>query len=499
MRASARLRSVLRSLVTPTVVVGLCLTSLPAEAASPPDRAGPVDLASATAQASTAAKPASRARASARGQLDGWTGFAFDACRAPSNRVMDRWRVASPFLGVGVYIGGGLRACPQRNLTRRWVSRQSRLGWKILPIWVGPQASCTSYRQRISSSPGARGRFPRARTQGVQAARGARAAAGRLGLKRGSTLWYDLEYFPARRSTCRRAALHFLSSWTRELHRHGYRSGVYSSVSAGIAALGRARHRRAFTAPDRVWFAWANGRRDAWLGNRWVRAPRWKQDRRVHQYALDVVASYGGKRMHIDRNYVALGGSPRVRRTPAVCGSTADRQTYGALHRGDRGPRVKAAQCLLKAAGRYRGEVGGSYGAETKKATRSFQRSRGLRATGRINGRTWTALLANGSRPVLKRGSEGPPVRRAQRALTAALPGAVPVHGHFGPRTGHAVRRYQARAGLRVSGVLSPGTWRALRSGKVVKVRSKSVRPAKHGKSAKHGKAKRHRKGGKRR
>src|SRR5436190_523806 len=35
-----------------------------------------------------------------------WSGYAFDACRAPSQRVMDRWRTTSPFTGVGIYLGG---------------------------------------------------------------------------------------------------------------------------------------------------------------------------------------------------------------------------------------------------------------------------------------------------------------------------------------------------------------------------------------------------------
>jgi peptidoglycan hydrolase-like protein with peptidoglycan-binding domain len=96
---------------------------------------------------------------------------------------------------------------------------------------------------------------------------------------------------------------------------------------------------------------------------------------------------------------------------------------------------------------------------------RAFQRDRDLRATGRIDDRTWTALLASGPRPVLKRGSEGPHVRRVQRALTAALPGSVAVHGHFGPGTTQHVRRYQRRVDLQPTGVVSPGTWRALRAG----------------------------------
>jgi hypothetical protein len=460
MRAPARLRTALRRFLVPAVALSLCMTALSADAAAPRER-----WTGHAAAAQAGAGPVSRGlvRAPVEG-IDRWTGYAFDACRAPSSATMDRWRVASPFLGAGIYIGGALRACPQRHLTPGWVRHQTRQGWRLLPIWVGPQASCTSYHQRISSRPGAQRGYPGARRQGISAARGASAAASRLGIGRGSTLWYDLEWFRATNSRCRTSALHFLSAWTRELHRTGYLSGVYSSVSAAISVMGRERGNGAYTAPDRLWFAWANGRRDvSW--NKYVRAPRWRTDHRVHQYALDVSASYGGVRLAIDRNYVDLGSSGAARRTPAVCGPTADRGNYPLLHRGAQGSTVRVAQCLLAAAGHYDGAAGGSYGARTRAAVKALQRDRGLRATGRVDDRTWTALLAGGARPILKRGSEGSAVRRVQRALTAALPGSVSVHGHFGPGTVSALCRYQAGHGLKVSGVVTPGTWRALRTG----------------------------------
>jgi peptidoglycan hydrolase-like protein with peptidoglycan-binding domain len=500
MRAPARLRTALRRLLVPVVAVAVAVSCVPADAVAPRERTGP----HAPVAAGTGPVTRGLLRATTQG-VDRWTGYAFDACRAPSSAVMDRWRVASPFLGAGIYIGGALRACPQRHLTRGWVEHQTRQGWRLLPIWVGPQASCTSYHRRIKSHPGAQGRYPGARSQGIRAARGARAAASRLGLGRGSTLWYDLEWFPTGNSKCRKSSLHFLSAWTRELHRTGYLSGIYSSVSAGVAVMGRERGNRSYTAPDRVWFAWANGRTDvSW--NKYLAAPRWKTDHRVHQYALDVTASYGGVRMAIDRNFVDLGSSGAARRTPAVCGPTADRPRYRSLHRGVQGSPVRVVQCLLRATGRYGGDTGGSYGEQTRVAVESFQRDRGLKPTGRVNDRTWTALLAAGSRPVLKRGSEGTAVRRVQRALTAALAGAVAVHGHFGPGTANAVRRYQARHGLRVSGVVTPGTWHALRTGAPVvrhhhkghgKHHGKHAHTKKAGHAKHHGKQGKHQKPGK--
>lgn len=439
-----------------------------------------------------AARPGrDRSRAAGRVALppapatDSWSGYAFDACRAPSRRAMDRWRVTSPFHGVGIYIGGALRACAQRHLTRGWVRHQVEHGWKLLPIWVGPQASCTSYSRTIPSRSGARNRYPAARALAAHEARHAARAAQDLGIVRGSTLWYDLEWFPSGRPACRTSALHFLSAWTEQVHRLGYRSGVYSSVSAGIAALGAVRGNGRFTKPDRLWFAWHNWRRDV-TWNEYVKAPRWKPRARVHQYALDVVGRYGGVRMAIDRNFVDLGTSPTLRRTPAACGRAADRRHYGEVGGGDRGSRVGVLSCLLGRTGHLRGATTARHDARSRTALERFQRSRGLRVTGRAGDATWTALLASGPRPTLKRGSEGPAVRRLQRALTAALPGRVAVQGHFGPGTTVAVARYQRRTGLRVTGVAAPSTWRALQDGETVERRSETGQGGGKGHAKKH-------------
>ena len=51
------------------------------------------------------------------------------------------------------------------------------------------------------------------------------AAAKRLGIVPGSTLWYDLEAFTISKTDCRESALSFLSAWTARLHQVGYVSG----------------------------------------------------------------------------------------------------------------------------------------------------------------------------------------------------------------------------------------------------------------------------------
>jgi hypothetical protein len=459
MRAQARRFPPLRTLLP--LLLGLLLT---VGATESPAFAVSADPGVTGAAAPDRAPSRSRDRAPQLPAAEGWSGFAFDACRAPAQRTMDRWLRTSPFIGVGVYIGGSLRACPQRHLSRKWVGRQLRAGWKLLPIWVGPQASCTGFHRRISPRPGARGRYPWAHQQGLAAARGARAAARALGIPAGSTLWYDLEYFSAGNHRCRRSSLRFLSAWTEQLHRSGYRSGVYSSLGSAIQALNGARGRRTYTAPDHVWFAWANYRADTSM-RPYVRDPRWKQHQRVHQFALDVTARYGGIRMDIDRNFVDLGRPSR--RARAACGTHADLRDFPKLRAGSTGRRVRAAQCLLRAAGHLRGRPTGSYGPSTQAAVRRFQHDRHLKRTGTVDQRTWTALLARGARAVVKRGFAGPEVRRVQRALNAALPSSMAVSGFFGPGTTGAVRRYQSRVGIAPTGVVAAPTWDALAHGRL--------------------------------
>ena len=92
-----------------------------------------------------------------------FTGYGFDQCLAPTQKAMNRWLKTSPFLAVGIYISGKSRACrEQPNLTPEWVSTQLAKGWRLLPITLGPQASCQPrfprYDDDVKIDPDARGR-----------------------------------------------------------------------------------------------------------------------------------------------------------------------------------------------------------------------------------------------------------------------------------------------------------------------------------------------------
>ncbi len=398
-------------------------------------------------------------------------GYGFDTCDAPTQRTMDAWNQHSHFSAVGIYIAGMNRACStQRHLDRRWVRTQKAQGWRLLPLVVGRQASCSPrglYRgKRISPSPA--GLYSRAREQGAAAGAGAARAGRHLGIRPGAVLWFDLEGFDTTRTHCRRSALHFVSSWTRQLRREGFRSGLYSSAST-LRMLGPARaYPDLFALPHYLWFAHWNGR--ATVATSYLGKRLWMPHRRMHQYRGGHPERHGGRRLVVDSSYYSVGQGIWVRRERARdhCGVRISYGRYPALRRGARGSGVRAVQCVLREGRHYRGPITGRFDRRTSRAVRHFQRVHPrLATTGVLSRQTWTALLSRGERPALKYGSQGASVRRVQRALNAANRAPVPVDGIFGLVDARAVQRYQRRHRLRPTGVVSRQTWRVLQQGQV--------------------------------
>lgn len=393
-----------------------------------------------------------------------WSGFAFDACRAPSQSVMDRWRTSSPFTGVGIYLGGIHRACEQRHLTSSWVTNQIRNGWKLLPIWVGPQASCTGYDHRITPRPGPDGQYSSARARATREATLAVQRARSLRLPAGEMIFYDLEPFDVGRRHCRGSSLAFLDQWTRDVHRLGYRSGVYSHVNSGISLLSRVGSD--YARPDAVWYAWID--RVGTMPREHVADAAFMRTSRVHQYALDTRVEFGGIRMAVDWNFVSLGATSRAS-SPAGCEDVAGRVRARPVRPGTRGALVRVVQCLVLPGDPHPVKTSGHYDRSTVRAVRSFQTRRGLKVTGIVDRSTWTALLVRDGTPVLRLGSEGEQVRRLQRSLNAAVGRqAIRVDGRYGRETAGVVRYYRLKLGIGSRPIATAAVWRALYSGKVL-------------------------------
>jgi hypothetical protein len=413
--------------------------------------------------------------ASARPDAPQPKGYGFDTCSAPSQRAMNAWHRSSQFSAVGIYIAGINRACDrQPHLTRHWVRAQRHRGWRVLPIVVGRQAACSPrgwYKhKRISAA--LPGDYAKAKRQGARAAKGAVRAAKRLGLPRRHVLWFDLEAFDTTRTHCRRSALRFVSAWSKTLHRHHYRSGLYSSAST-LVAFDRARRLGVGRAPDRIWYAHWNGKATA--ATRYLSRHGWQLGR-VHQYRGPHPERHGGVRMHIDSNYYAL--ARHVPGRTVRCGVRIGFTDYKVLRRGAEGRQVYAARCLVdgrpKAARGKRASRAAvkrflaPYGRGLARAVRTTQRRHPvLRGTGVVGRRTWVVILSQGTRPVIKFGASGPAVRRAQRSLNAADVRQVRLDGVFGKADVKATRAYQRHVGLRRTGVFNAATWKAMQRGQV--------------------------------
>ena len=218
-------------------------------------------------------------------------GKGFDTCTAPSEAAMAAWRSRSPYRAIGVYIGGSDMACAQPNLSSSWLSAEAAAGWHFIPMYVGPQAAFGELRKSSSS-------------QASAAATDAVSQARRLGIGPKMPIYYDMEaYLPGERGR----ALRFLSEWTTKLHTLGYSSGVYSSSASGINDLAREFGRGKYRMPDVIFDALWNGRadtQDSVYGH-----GQWANHHRLHQYRANLLRTYGGVPLDIDRDYLDVNVS----------------------------------------------------------------------------------------------------------------------------------------------------------------------------------------------
>lgn len=168
----------------------------------------------------------------------------FDKCEIASVSQMQTWRTSSPYIVVGAYIGGNHRACANSGLTTTWASTVIGQGWRMLPIWVGPQPPGLS-APNISTT------LSTAEQQGRDEAALASDRLAALNLSP-AIVYYDIEAYSRTNAAFRAAVQAFVNGWVQGMHSRGNLAGVYSShpsfqdwVPGAIANV-----------PDAIWFAY---------------------------------------------------------------------------------------------------------------------------------------------------------------------------------------------------------------------------------------------------
>ncbi|NEA34619.1 DUF1906 domain-containing protein [Streptomyces sp. SID13031] len=241
-----------------------------------------------------AAEPATSVGYSAGATATRFTGLAFDTCTAPTVAQMTAWK-ASPYKAVGIYFGGVNRGCAQPQLTASWVSTVTRMGWRLIPIYMGYQAPCTTRPNAVKMT------VPSAATQGTAQAADAVAKAAALGILPGSALYGDMEHYAVSDATCRATVLRYLSAWTKELHRRGYISAVYAHQDSGARHLAEVYNSTAYARPDAVWIArWDQS--STLTGWPLISDRYWSVGQRAKQYRGDHTETYGGVTLNIDND-----------------------------------------------------------------------------------------------------------------------------------------------------------------------------------------------------
>lgn len=230
-----------------------------------------------------------------------WYERGFDACAAPSVTKMNTWKASSPFTVVGIYIGGENRGCAQPNLTPSWITSVWAQGWKLLPIWVGKQAPCSTLGDVTTHSSDSFTAFLQGAGEGTAAA----DAAQKLGLGWLTPIYYDMEGYP-RGGACSAAVQAFADGWVRQLNQRGYRGGMYSSLCSGVLDVAASLKDTTKVPLNAIWIAAWNGTANifGFNGSCSLSDTVWSDHQRVHQYLGGHDGTYGGVTINIDSNAV---------------------------------------------------------------------------------------------------------------------------------------------------------------------------------------------------
>jgi hypothetical protein len=253
------------------------------------------------------------AASSGDSKASSFTGYAIDACNAPTISDLAAW-LGSPYRALGIYIGGSNRACANAQLTPEWTASAISTGWSLIPLYVGLQAPCVGQGGLAKITPST------ASSQGTAAADDAVTHSTALALPAGSPIYFDMEGYAINNPACTAAVQAFVVGWVNELHALGYLAGIYGSASSTIRDMQALASTG--SSPDDVWIADWNDITSV-FGDPYVSDAYWTNHQRLHQYSGGHHETWGGVTLDVDSNYVdgavvGSGGTAPLPVTPAV-------------------------------------------------------------------------------------------------------------------------------------------------------------------------------------
>ena len=146
------------------------------------------------------------------------------------------------------------------------------------------------------------------------------------------------------------------------------------------------------------------------------------------------------------------------------------------LEKGDKGTKVRELQHRLRQLDWYAGNITGTYGSGTVKGVKGFQEKRKLDQTGAVDKTTWSKLTSMTRKPtddemhnrlvpgpaILDQGDSGDRVRDLQARLKQIGWFSGSVTGSYGSMTVGAVKGFQDKRAIPVTGEVDQRTWNRL-------------------------------------
>ncbi len=143
------------------------------------------------------------------------------------------------------------------------------------------------------------------------------------------------------------------------------------------------------------------------------------------------------------------------------------------LEKGDKGTKVRELQHRLRQLDWFSGNITGSYGTSTVTGVKGFQEKRDYPETGEVDKRTWTKLVSMTRKPtddemhnrlvpgpaLWKSGDSGDKVRDLQARLKQIGWFSGNVTGSYGSMTVSAVKGFQGKRAIPVTGEVDQRTW----------------------------------------